>query len=125
MAAIEDAEGLVRGREANSYALQYEPLERVVLEALAGPVPPHMAMGVPLLRFANGNTPIPLLQAVMEPPIPRAYGHRWYTCDIDGTTMREPNTLWIPCGASVVQVTVRNTVRSLLMDLTSAHLTWE
>jgi len=121
MSAIEDAERLTAWTEPNAYAMQDERVEAAVLRALAGPVPPELAADVPLLRFANGLPAIPLVDAVLNPPIPRRSP---FICDVTGSRATEPNTLWIPAGRSVVQLTVRNHVREVLADLTSAHLVW-
>jgi hypothetical protein len=117
-AATEDAVALVPWAAPNADALQEEWLEAAVLHAIGGPVPDDFAVGVPLLRFANGAPAMPLLDAVLNPPIPRRQGGRSHRCDVFGTTMREPNTLWVPCGASVVQVTMRNFARGILEDVT-------
>jgi len=133
-ATVRDARGLVPWAEPNADALAWEPLEQAVLRALAGPVPAHME-GVPLLRFADGREAITLVEAVMDPPVPRA-GRAWLTCDISpwlrddlahltgAHQMREPNTLWVPCGASVVQVTMRNYAASRLQDEVGTALVW-
>lgn len=126
MSSIEDAERLVPWAECNTGALQNEAFEEAVLRALAVPVPPEFAGDLPLLRFASGAKPITLVDAVLSPPIPRATPARgrWFRCDVTGTQMREPNTLWVPCGRSVVQVTVRNAVRDLLATDTRCNLEW-
>lgn len=124
MSSIEDAERLVPWGECNTGALQDEAVEAAVLRALAVPVPNEYAGDLPLLRFANESSPIPLVDAVLNPPIPRGNGHRWFRCDVTGTKMREPNTLWIPCGRSVVQLTVRNSVRDLIATDTRCNLAW-
>lgn len=123
-AAMQDAADLVPWIEPNAHALDWEPLDAAVRCALDGPVPDAYAMGMSLLRFVNGDPAVPLLQAITEPNIPRATGRRWHTCDILGTRMREPNTLWIPCGGSVVQVTMRNHVAGLLQDWTGTDFVW-
>jgi hypothetical protein len=121
MTAIEDAEALVPWIEQNADALNWEPLDEVVQGAFAGPVPEDYIEGVPLLRFANTDVmAVPLLDAVLDPPIPRGKS----ICDITGTAMREPNTLWVPCGRSVVQVTMRNFERDLLSDCVGIELVW-
>lgn len=124
MTAMDDAEALVPWIETNADALNWEPMDEAVQRALGGPVPEDHVEGVPLLRFANTDQlAIPLLDAVMDPPIPRA-GRRWHVCDISGTKMREPNTLWVPCGRSVVQVTMRNFQADLLKDWVGTDLVW-
>lgn len=115
---------LVPWTAPNADALQDERLEAAVLRGLAGPVPQELAVGVPLLRFANGAPAMSLLAAILNPPVPRGNGRTRHVCDVFGTPMVEPNTLWVPCGASVVQVTVRNFARGLLDDLTRCGLVW-
>lgn len=122
-AAMRDGQELVPWTADNAVALQWEPLDEAVRRALASPVPSDLAMGIPLLMFANGREALPLVQAVMNPPIPSG-GRRWLTCDVYGTGMREPNTLWVPCGSSVVQVTMRNFAREVLQDATRCSLVW-
>lgn len=136
MTAIEDAERLAAWCAPNEQALQDEAIEEAVLRALSGPIPPDYLqkvdlttgevtpIDVPLLRFANGRTAMNLLDAVLDPPIPRLVAGRYFTCDVLGTQASEPNTLWIPCGRSIVQVTMRNHARGLIQDDTRAHLVW-
>lgn len=121
LAAIDDAQRLVSWAEVNNNALLWEPVEEAFLRALGTPVPHEFAHDMPLLRFANGTAPISLLDAVLGPPIPRK-GR--FVCDVTGTKGTEPNTLWIPAGRSVVQLTVRNHVRGILADLTRTRLVW-
>lgn len=125
MSAIEDATALAPWAEANTAALEWEPLDEAVRRAFAGPVPEeYQEPAIPLLRFANIDVAArPLLDAVLDPPIPRA-GRARLVCDVTGTTMREPNTLWVPCGRSVVQVTMRNFSRELLADHVGVDLVW-
>ena len=122
MTAETAAEALVPWIEPNTDALSWEPLEEAVLRALSGPGPEEYAENVPLLRYANINRPSrPLVAALTDPRIPRRKG----VCDITGTPMREPNTLWVPCGdRSVVQVTMRNHTRGLLADYVGTDLVW-
>lgn len=124
MAAIEDAERLARWIEPNAWALQDEAVEAAVLRALGEPVPADLAGDVPLLRFANGRAPMSLLDAVLDPPIPRYVAGRHFRCDVAGTQASQPNTIWIPCGRSVVQLTVRNFTRELMQDDNRADLVW-
>jgi len=116
------AEDLAPWIEPNADALNWEPLETAVLRALGGPVPEDYTDGVPLLRYANDTRAArPLLAALTDPRIPRSRG----TCDIFGSPMTEPNTLWVPCGPrSVVQVTMRNFARDLLCDHVGTALVW-
>lgn len=119
---MSDAAALAPWIEQNTDALNWPELEEVVLRAFSGPIPEEYAgLDVPLLRFANIDVPArPLLDALTDPPIPRGRS----VCDITGTAMREPNTLWIPCGRSVVQVTMRNFSRELLTDHVGVDLAW-
>lgn len=120
MSAIEDAVALVPWAEPNADALNWERMDEAVQRALSGPVPADFT-SQPLLRFANTAIPAMLLvEAVLSPPIPRGRS----VCDISGTPMREPNTLWVPCGRSVVQVTMRNFQRDLLADWVGTDLVW-
>lgn len=126
MSAVDEAERLVPWIEPNTVALQWEPLEEAVLRALDTPVPAHLNQGLPLLRFANGDAPIPLLEALIDNVVDSSRDGRsrrprtTIRCDVFGSPMTEPNTLWVPCGASVVQVTMRNFARGLLEDLTTS-----
>jgi hypothetical protein len=103
MSAMEDAAALVPWAEPNEAALADERTSEVVLRALGGPVPPELAMGVPLLRFATeGVPPMPLMEAIKEDPLPR---HDSLSCDRCGNQKRTiTDRLWIPSGASVVVV---------------------
>ncbi|MCW2738883.1 hypothetical protein [Nocardioides sp.] len=103
MSAIEDAAALVPWAEANQVAMLDEKTSMVVLHALGGPVPEDCAVGVPLLRFATEGVPaMPLLDAMLEDPLPR---HDSQSCDRCGNDKRSINDrLWIPAGASVVVV---------------------
>jgi len=120
MSTIDDTTALVPWTEVNTDALNWPPLEEAVLRALAVPVPEGFG-DAPLLRFANPKRSArTLLDAMLEPRIPRHKG----VCDIFGTPMQEPNTLWVPCGRSVVQVTMRNFARDLLADHVGTNLHW-
>jgi len=120
MSSIEDAAALVPWIEPNADALNWEPLDKIVRVALSGPIPPEYG-DQPLLRFANPDVPARLLlDAVLAPPIPRGKS----VCDITKEVVREPNTLWVPCGRSVVQVTMRNFQRGLLCDWVGTDLVW-
>jgi hypothetical protein len=103
MSAMEDAAALVPWAEANEVALLDEKTSMVVLRALGGPVPDDCAVGVPLLRFATEGVPaMPLLEAMLEDPLPR---HDSQSCDRCGNDNRSiTDRLWIPAGASVVVV---------------------
>jgi len=72
-----------------------------VLRALSGPVPPELAFGVPLLRFADTDVPaLPLIQAVIND-----VRHAAHTCDRCGNSERSiTDRLLVPAGASVVAV---------------------
>jgi hypothetical protein len=123
MTTFQDADTLVPWAAPNNAALAWEPLEEAVLRALGGPIPDEYREDpdLPLLRFANLDVPArPLVTAITDPPIPRGRS----VCDITGTLMREPNTLWVPCGRSVVQVTMRNSVRENLAFFTTCDLIW-
>lgn len=122
MSATQDAEALCPWIEPNADALNWGPLEEAVFRALSVPPPEEYAgLDLPLLKFANTDVPArPLLDAIADPPIPRGKS----VCDIAGTPMREPNTLWVPCGRSVVQITMRNFSRGLLADHVGTDLVW-
>ncbi|WP_205474448.1 hypothetical protein [Nocardioides sp. SYSU D00038] len=103
MSAMEDAAALVPWAEGNEIALLDEKTDEAVRRAFGGPVPDDCAVGVPLLRFATeGVMAMPLLEAMLEDPLPR---HDSQSCDRCGTTKRQvTDRLWIPAGASVVVV---------------------
>lgn len=103
ISAMEDATALVPWAEANEAALLDEKVSLAVLRTLSGPVPDDCAVGVPLLRFATEGVPaMPLLEAMLEEPLPR---HDSQSCDRCGNDTRSINDrLWIPSGASVVVV---------------------
>lgn len=103
MSAVEDAAALVPWAEPNADALCDEKTSMVVFHALGQPVPHELAMGVPLLRFATEGVPaMPLVEAVMQDPLPR---HDSQSCDRCGNAERSiTDRLWIPSGASVVVV---------------------
>ncbi len=135
VAAVQDGQDLVPWAAPNVAALGWEPMDDAVQRALSGPVPTDLAMGIPLLRFASGRDAVPLLPAIINPPVPRA-SRAWLTCDISpwlredlagfrkAHRMREPRTLWVPSGASVVQVTMRNSVADRLQDEVGVQLVW-
>lgn len=105
MSAIEDAAALVPWAEPNADALSDPQTDEAVRRAFGEPVPHELAMDVPLLRFASPNVPpLPLLEAVLEDPLPR---HDSQSCDRCGDDKRSiTDRLWIPCGASVVVLAV-------------------
>ncbi|WP_156718057.1 hypothetical protein [Nocardioides sp. Leaf307] len=98
---MEDAAALVPWAEPNEAALADDETSQAVLNALGQRVPRELAVGVPLLLFADeSHPPMPLLEAVMQDPLPR---HDSQTCDRCGNTKRQvTDRLWIPAGASVV-----------------------
>jgi hypothetical protein len=122
--AIDDAARLTAWIEPNEWALQDPIVEEIVLRALGTPIPADLAADVPLLRFASGREPMHLLDAVLAPPVPRYASGRSFRCDYFGDKASEPNTIWIPCGRSVVQMTVRNFARELMQDDNRATLVW-
>ena len=101
MSAMEDAAALCPWAEPNEFAINIRGVDEAVRRALSEPVPPELAMGVPLLRFATeGVPPMPLLEAMLEDPLPR---HGSQSCDRCGNSTRSiTERLWIPSGASVV-----------------------
>ncbi|WP_193608270.1 hypothetical protein [Nocardioides lijunqiniae] len=115
MSAMEDAAALVPWAEANEAALLDEKTSQVMLRALGGPVPPDLAVGVPLLRFATDGVPaMPLLEATLEDPLPR---HDSQSCDRCGNSTRSINDrLWIPAGASVVVVALCWSCKACVFD---------
>jgi hypothetical protein len=100
---MEDAEALVPWCAPNEAALADERTSEAVLRALGQPVPPELAMGVPLLLFAaEGVPPMPLVEAISQDPLPR---HDSQSCDRCGNDKRSiTDRLWIPAGASIVVV---------------------
>jgi hypothetical protein len=98
---IEDAQRLFPWAEPNAFAMEDERVEAAVLRALSGPVPPELAFGVPLLRFADTDA-VPLIQAVIND-----VRHAAHTCDLCGNSERSIlDRLLVPAGASVVAVHV-------------------
>ena len=118
---VQDGERLVRWIEPNSQALPR--LESAVLRALSVPVPQDLANGVPLLRYAEGRdlAPVRLVDAVLHPPRPNPFHH--FVCDVDLSPAKGSNIIWIPCGASVVELQVRGLVRDILMHA-APNLVW-
>lgn len=97
--AMLDGSELVPWAEPNAAAVEDERVEAAVLRALAGPVPPELAIGVPLLRFADTDA-VPLIQAVIND-----VRHAAHTCDLCGNSERSiTDRLLVPAGASVVAV---------------------
>lgn len=99
IASASNGDDLVAWAEPNNAALGDECTEAAVLRALGGPVPDDLALGVPLLRFADTTVEaIPLIQAVIY-----NVRHTPTVCDRCGDTERSIlDRLLMPCGASVV-----------------------
>lgn len=117
--AVRDAERLTPWIEPNAQALPRA--ERAVLRALSAPVPHDIPNGVALLRYADGREPVLLLDAVLDPPRPQ---YTTFVCDLDlAPTKGHQNIIWIPCGASVVQLTVRGLWRDIFMHA-APNLVW-
>lgn len=121
LATVDEAAWLAPHLEANSQVLRWAKAEAAVLRGLGGPVPEHIPNGVPLLKYASGDDAVSLLDAVLNPPQPHDRG--FFDCDIDRIEAKTQNILWVPCGASVVQLRVRNAARSYLADITT-NLVW-
>jgi hypothetical protein len=102
--AIADAERLTAWIEPNQMVLVDPRTGNLVRDALARPVDPALAFGVPLMHFADGRPAITLIEALMTHP---------------GAL-----TLWVPYGASVVEVTVSAAERKRLDALTGNALRW-
>ena len=101
MSAMEDAAALAPWAEPNEAALADDQTSMVVLRALGQPVPADLAVGVPLLLFADEtHPPMPLLEAVLEDPLPRPESRSCDRCANSTRTITD--RLWIPSGASVV-----------------------
>jgi hypothetical protein len=102
-AAMRDGEQLVAWAEPNSAACEDPREGQAVLRALGGDVPPELAIGVPLLRFADTDVPaVPLVQAVINDT-----RHSPTVCDLCGKTAKQRSILdrlLVPAGASVVAV---------------------
>lgn len=138
LSAIQDAERLTAWIEPNEWALQDPYVEAAFHRASDTPVPADLLfrkdadgrplwdepLDAPLLRFANGREPMHLLDAVLDPPVPRHVQGRSFVCDYFGDKASVPNTIWIPAGRSVVQLTVRCFARELMQDDNRAHLVW-
>lgn len=123
-AAIRDGEELVAWAEPNAAALNDERVDAAVLRALGGPVPADLAIGVPLLRYANTDLPaVPLIQAVIGD-----IKHSTDLCDRCETPRRPVvDFLLVPAGASVVSVSVCRTCRGAFDHdprFRNTHLVW-
>lgn len=103
MAAIEDVQRLAPWAQGNRDAIADERVEGAVLRGLGGPVAPDLAVGTPLLRYANTDLPaLPLIEALIENV---RHDHR--ACDRCNThRLSVLDSLWVLCGASVVEVAV-------------------
>lgn len=125
MSAMEDAAALVPWADGNEAALLDPRTEQAVLRALGEPVPHDLAMDVPLLRFATPGVPaMPLLEAVLEDPLPR---HDSQSCDRCGDDRLSVNDrLWIPCGSSVVVVALCWSCKARVFDnaVAPSSLAW-
>lgn len=121
-AAIKDATQLVTWIAPNSVATADPQVEEAFLRALGAPVPHDLAVGVPLLLYGCvGRPATTLLDAVLNPPVPRV-AH--FMCDVSDSDAREQNIIWIPAGAHVVQLTVRNFVRDVMQTHAGCSLVW-
>jgi hypothetical protein len=109
MNAMRDGGDLVRWAEPNTIALEDEWVEHAVLTALGGPTPPDSA-GVPLLRSCDPDrTARPLLDVLVD-------GKREYRkhCDRCSTNAQPNHRLWVPSGASAVELVCCNHCRRVL-----------
>lgn len=94
---------LVPWAQPNEAAVAVDELvSEAVRRAFAEPIEPEY-VDAPLLRFATPGVPtMPLMEAVVQDPLPR---HDSHTCDRCGDTKRSvTDRLWIPQGQSVVVV---------------------
>ena len=67
LAAVQDGHDLVQWAEPNTAVFADERTETVCLAALGQPVPAEIAMGVPLLLFANTDIePVPLVYGLVS-----------------------------------------------------------
>lgn len=123
MSAVDDALALVSWAEPNAIALNDEELGRAVLSALSTrPGDEAFRFGVPLLRFVEADRPaVSLLDALVSDPrerkqfVPR--------CDHCSAKAQPAHRLWIPSGASVVELVVCGHHRAVLDDQ-FAGLVW-
>lgn len=119
-AAAETAAQLVPWIAPNSAVTHWDRAEEVVLRA--SPVPDYLTNnGIPILRYANGSEAIALIDAVLNPPVPRP---GFFRCDIDGRSATEHNIIWVPTGTSVVQLRVSNETRGYLDAMTTGLVWW-
>ena len=84
---------------------------------LAGPVPQELAVGVPLLRFANGAPAMSLLAAILNPPVPRGSGSPAMSATSSGRRWWSRTRYWVPLRCvGCTGHHVRNFARGLLDD---------
>ncbi len=120
--AMRDGTDLVAWAEPNTVALNDERVEAAVLRGLSTPVPPELAMGVPLLLHADTAVPpVPLIEAVMDDT-----RHAATSCDLCDNTERSVSRLLVPCGASAVAVHACFVCRATLdRTLSRSSVIWD
>ena len=103
--AIRDGEDLVGWAEPNTAVFNDERTETALLDALSAPVPPELAMSIPLLRFANRDIEaVPLMHGVFTN---FAEAHRSQVCDrCQCNGVFNMPQLLVPMGASAVVLNV-------------------
>lgn len=121
LGAVSDASSLAPWAEANAVAVSAdERVSELVRHALGGSVSPEATMGTPLLRWANTDAPaVPLVEAI-------AFEDRHTTrCDLCGAKPLRPlSYLWVPAGASVVELACCPQHRRALDYVCNADLVW-
>jgi hypothetical protein len=118
MDAVRDGHDLVRWAEPNTIVLEHEWAERSVLAAIGGHTPAD-TMGVPLLRSCDPDREArPLLDVLVD-------GRREFRkhCDRCPGTTPTNHRLWVPAGASVVELVCCNFCRHVL-DYEFSGLVW-
>lgn len=122
LGAVYDATNLAPWAEANAVAGSAdERVSELVQRALGGAVSPEAAMGTPLLRWSDLDVPaVPLVAAVALD-----CGHATNRCDLCGAKPLRPlSFLWVPAGASVVELACCPQHRSALDYVCNGDLVW-
>lgn len=125
LAAMQDGADLAKRVEHNADAFNDERVERLVLAALGSRAIDDrtIGQGVPMMRYVARNVAAtPLVDAVIEEEPGRVGIHRG--CDICGTHARPVTRLWMPVGASVVELAACVHHRAALQEAYPA-LVWQ
>jgi hypothetical protein len=113
LSAMQEARDLVAWAKPNIAIFGDERAEAACLAALSGTVPDELSFGIPLLRFANQDTPaVPLIHAVVSN---FADAHRTSVCDrCNAHGVVGKAQLFVPMGTSTVVLHVCAHCRYLL-----------